>query len=390
MSNPNSSLSYSEDGWHDAVIVGDINSRDAQAVLAAPTTVLCGLSSKHRSGRWRRWEATVGGLIELKLSRHTTAFKKDGGGIAFVDAEVLVPAEKSESGFALCSRQRDSITSIQFAGFDIDDRGDLEQIKARLAELGYFAILYTTFTRGKTLTTIPWGGATEPPRPEELREIAEHKGLKGAKLEDINVDQKGNTTLVIRHKPLVKFRILFPLSTPFVLDHSSLKAFQASCGEWCGRLSAFARDILKIEINETGGDVNRLFFTPRHAAAAKDKWDLTIFAGRALSVDDMPFNGVEQRNSSRASKGGKPSTSAPSNERPFLSDGFDLVAWNREFGHRFLVVDFLEEIAWETRDGGNGDDRAHIECPNDAQHTDAGNPNDKGCLAHNSDGDSGF
>lgn len=359
-------------------------------MLAAPTTVLCGLSSKHRSGPWRRWDTTVGRLIEGKLSHHTTAFKKDGDGIAFVDAELLVPVEKSESGLALYSRQRDSITSIQFAGFDIDDGGDLEQIKARIVELGYFAILYTTFTHGKTLTTIPLNGGTEPPTPDELCEIADRKGLKGARLENLKVDRKGNTTLVIRHKPLVKFRILFPLSTPFALDHSSRKAFQTSCGEWSGRLSAFARNILKIEIDETGGDVNRLFFTPRHAAAAKDKWDLTICAGRALSVEDMPFNGAVQRKSSHNSKDGKSSTSAPPNERPFLSDGFDLLAWNREFGHRFLVVDFLEEIAWEVRDGGNGDDRAHIECPNDAQHTDAGNPNDKGCLAQNSDGDSGF
>ena len=338
------------DFWNDAEIIGDLAAVEAEGLLDQEFDILFGRSKKQASGTWRCLRLPLREIIERQLSRHKPSHLKDGTALVFArgvpngqTGELLRGGE-----FELSGRKADDIAALTFAGFDLDDDVDLDEAVNTLKELGFFAIVYTSFRHRRTF-------ATNQPS-----------------------------------KPVDKFRILFPLAEPFALAPEDPKKHQSLCAEWSARLAGFAREHLGLNHDKSGEDVNRLFYTPRHKSGFDDRY-VAIVAGRLLSVGDMPLD----LNDARPWKTNRKSTKAivhqpPTDARPILSDGFDLIEWKSRFGARFLAVDFLDDLHWDIRTGGAGGDDAEIECPNDHNHSDAGNPRDRACWIKNGDGDHSF
>ncbi len=192
----------------------------------------------------------------------------------------------------------------------------------RLEALGLFAILYTTHSHGK------------------------------------RVDGRA----------INKYRILFPLAVPFELVLGDKLNHRQRCAEWRFRLATFARAALGIDVDESGGDVNRLFYTPRHKPGAKD-WFCAIFAGRALHVEEMPFDPDAMQTRQRRVPNKDGEVVAFSGKRPVLPDGFDLVDWRRDWGAYFKVSTFFEFMDWDFGKLPSGTGEARILCPMDENHS---------------------
>lgn len=121
-------------------------------------------------------------------------------------------------------------------------------------------------------------------------------------------------------------------------------------------------------MDKSGGDVNRLFFTPRHKPGDKN-WFCAIFAGRALSFEEMPFDPdtIQPRQRRAPSNGGE--VVAFSEIRPVLPDGFDLVDWRRDWGPYFQVSEFFEYMNWDMGKPTCGTGEGSILCPMDENYS---------------------
>ena len=330
--------------WNDADLIGDFFAPEVQALLDRSFMVLVGKSSTQKRGTWRIWKDPLRNMIDVKLSRHEIRRFKDGDSIVFANARPtgeFSPFEEGGIQWPLCGRARNDIKELSFVGFDVDDGEPLEVVKDRLTRLGKFAILYTTHSHGK---------------------LCPKSGRK-----------------------LNKYRILFPLEHPFQLnpersgEHSYLIAY------WRDWLTKFAKRELEIDIDESGCDVNRLFYTPRHKPYDAD-WDLTIFAGPALHIDGAPERTEE---TSRVQRGRRAKRHVqPKRPRPILSDGFDLIDWRIDWGRHFQVCDFFENLQWEMGSHDPHRGEARMLCPNDDAHS--AQDDRHGCWIKDGDGENAF
>ncbi|MEM6408348.1 MAG: hypothetical protein AAF700_08015 [Pseudomonadota bacterium] len=315
--------------WNDADVFGDLTTPETQALLDQRFDALVGFSSKQKRGTWRLWSTSLRQMIEIKLSRHEERRKKDGDAMVFArsrttgqvfeypDQDLILP---------LCGRSRDDIEAVMFAGYDIDDGQPLETAVERLKALDYFAILYSTHSHGKL-------------RSEDSDETVD------------------------------KYRILFPLEVPFDLGSDGPAEHERRCDEWRERLINFADQKLDLVIDQSGCDVNRLFFTPRHKPG-DENWYSAIFSGRALRINDMPFfPSTSLPRQWEARQMGEDRPSSFSGVRLILKDGFDLIEWHRDWGPWFLVREFFDILQWDFGYGVEARGEARILCPSDHAHS---------------------
>lgn len=315
--------------WNDAEITGDLNTPEIQSLLERRFDALVGFSSKQKRGTWRLWSTSLRQMIDIKLSRHEVKRKKDGDAMVFARARMsdeVFEYPNGELTLPLCGRARNDIEAVMFAGYDIDDGDALTVAVERLTALGNFAIIYTTHSHGK-------------PRSEGSEETID------------------------------KYRILFPLEAPFELSPDDPAEHERRCQEWRERLINFAVHKLDLVIDESGCDVNRLFYTPRHKPGDQN-WYIAIFTGRALRVDDMPyFPTTVQPRQRRGRRTDEDRSCTFTGKRPILSDGFDLIDWHRDWGTWFKVREFFDIQQWDFGSNLEARNESRILCPSDHAHS---------------------
>lgn len=374
---------------NDAELIGDFDDPAVDALLERTFNILVGTSAKQEAGTWRKWSPSLADLIVQKLSHHPAKKKKDGHAIAYVRAQESDEVFTTFPGgmeLPLCGRTNSDIEAVTFVGLDIDGGAKLEDVIDTVVQLGYFAIVYTTHSHLQSQSTITTGRDHDGPWNEEyaLQLAAEKGAIKNPVVVSIEpLDEKGRGVAVIGHDPIEKFRVIIPLEEPFELELDTPN-HRGRCVEWADRVRYFSEVILGIQADERCFSSNRLFYTPSHPPASSD-WYIGIVAGRALPLSEMPFGDLEARY--HEIKAGKPvprtHTDRP-RSRPVLSDGFDLISWKHDLGNRFLFTDLLMDLQWEFR-RRSGSGQAIIECPNDAAHSNPGDPRDAACWVKDGD-----
>lgn len=341
--------------WNDAVVCGELHSEESQALLDNNYFYMKGGSAKQRAGTWELRYQPLRNILKSRLTHHRKRNSKDGEALVF--AESTPNGEYRRLPFSneivpLCGRTRVDIQSVSFAGFDIDGGSSINFAKDRLANLGLFSTLYTTHSHGKV----------------------------------IEADTQATVD---------KFRILFPLREPYQLDPNDADQHAERCLEWRERLYNFGANELGLELDESGSDVNRLFYSPRHKPDATN-WFVGVFAGRGLSASDMPYASIAQFAPPPLGNGGKshgPRSGSDRNltfigKRPILFDGFDLVDWRRDWGSRFLVREFFEACDWDFGSDNRATGEARVLCPNDHAHSTLND--DTGCWIKDGNGGDSF
>ncbi|HEY5239697.1 MAG TPA: primase-helicase family protein [Rhizomicrobium sp.] len=355
------------DKFLDARLLTPFDINDERYKQRVTTTTAPNKDSK----KWQRDAQTpdVAALIE-RLASHREAKEKEGPG--FVPGDML-------SG----QRKDSAIKSLWEVVLDCDFDPDLEAAADAMVRSGKCCILYTTFTHLKTTTQIKRDDLTKfaPGKVHDTalarRYLTERKNWPARLTETVEVEPGLQHTtegimIVVRHKPIAKCRIVFPLKTPFVV--ADCPTLNAAKDEWRKIVFATAELLgLAGEIDKSGADLNRFFYFPRHAAGAE--YDAMLCGGDLLDWRELDLEdkwAVEAEKIAGGGKGGKSKTEA----------GRNLGKWSKIFATRFQIAEVLRELCDE-RIRGEGSIGVEIECPNDPAHSNAGDSDDRACQAIN-------
>lgn len=322
--------------YPDVVVIGDLASSQARAVLESSITVLQAPSCKTPGNRWGKMSGTVAQLLQKVLGQHPNAIEKDGLALTFADAaNGGKHTDHKGKSVQYGQRLKSKITAVTALAIDVDGTSKIGPVKDRLAELGLFSVVYTTFSH------------------------AAKKTVDGD-----------------------RFRVIVFLDAPFILP-ANLEERRAAVSEWESRYVGFCELLGLADIDASALSPNQMMYAPRCPKGAE--FEHYIIAGAALNVADMPRGDASAYKKAAPLNTGQGSTKAGDGPA-VLSDGFDVRDWFNDGGKHLLLEDLLDFIGWEDR-GTAGDGRA-ILCPNDAAHSNAGDGGDSGTWA--CEGDDGF
>lgn len=332
--------------WNDATIIGDLEAPEAKALLKSDISVMFAYSQRTPGPKWLKQDGTVEQLLNTTLTKHPSFAEKDGE--AFVYATSKLGAKITDADGKTIQRTyrvADMVKSINAIAIDVDGTDKVERIKDRVEELGLFAVIYTTHSY-----------------VEKWSEDGE------------------------------RFRVILFLDQPFAIPvpdkgtetrearkqrRDAVYAYQARYAGVCELLGL-------IDVDSSALNVHQMMFTPRRPSE-DSAFKHYVIAGKALDLGTVtPGDPTKYRKGGEYTGSG--GTTAKAVDGPaVLSDGFDLREWWDDGGSYLPVELLLDYLGWEER--GPGGDGVNILCPNDANHSDAGNPDDKGCWALQRDDD---
>lgn len=284
-------------------------------------------------------------------------------------------------------RVKTSISHMEFLVLDLDTGESIETIKRRIAELGYFAIIYTTHSHLKNVTEIKrdeilryFEISTDPTIQQIKQWLQEVKSYQNDIVEKLKIikteHQSGGVKVVVEHNPMQKFRVMFLLDKPFVFAERGT-THKAAMEEWSERYAAVSKKIGAF-FDTSCTDPSRLFFTPRHAKGTS--YEIHILGGKMLDIEDFdPIPRSQWKTESLiwdkvAADLGDKKQYRTNNVMKFLA----------KYGDYFEFEDFIREVDPDgdrgRRSNGPG---STWRCPNDGQHSNAGDDADKGFFCFN-------
>lgn len=260
------------------------------------------------------------------------------------------------------------VAALHWVTLDIDNGTAIATALDALRQRGWFAIAYSSFSHGKAETIIadaavkralPFerravlGGAINAERGDVLDYLQREKGfspaaLKGAVVEDARAGMGINLKWRIAHQPIDRFRIVLPLSAPFVV------AEQGGVKEATARWGAYGRAVaaeLGLHADESGFQLSHAFLLPAHPPGAEYQTHVVI--GKLLDLAMLVPIG-KPRPIAGGSTDGKRRLVTPNIKR----------FWDT-FGGRFDVSSFFEAHGEPTTRG----DGRHFMCPNRDAHS---------------------
>jgi len=322
---------------------------------------------------WRQW------LVADKfgLTNHPEAKTKEGAALVFAEA--------------LDGARKDSAIKTMFSiGLDIDSGAALDDVIEKLVELKLFAIVYTSFSHGKTVIELKHDDVirklklSETPNRTQVQEYLRnhHKDrydaafIDGIKLIDPRKQTADGLRIVVETPALDKFRVIIPLAEPVELSDLAPTVSQWKT-VWENAVCGVAVNMLGVNFDASSCDVNRLFFTPRHPVGNED-WYACVVQGKPLSFSEIePYSKasyVKNRDDSDPFAAGT-DRSGQEERTTFLSpSGKHLNKWHSKYKERFLITDVIESFCDDkiTVSGNEKVGTVHFECPFEHEHSKTG------------------
>jgi hypothetical protein len=351
-----------ESHFNDARVLGDLDLNAPPYQSEFKWAIL-----KNKKSNWKTSTATVAQALDV-LSRHPESKSKDGLAVALGE---VVDGERSN----------EKVKALYAIGGDYDKGTRPATIDAALAKLGCLAVRYTTHSSGATTTEFKKDKIIEFAGDDEIdtalmRRYMADKGyethiVESVELQDAQVFGDGGIKVRVSHTPMDKNRVVVFLSEPFEIAKVAKKQRDA-IAMW-RKLPVALADCMGLAdaLDMSAIDPARLFYLPRHKPGAE--WDVVIHVGppldwRSLELDN-PYDKLAQEGRSGGSKSK-------------TDEGRALASWSRTHAQGFQIADLIRDHCPEKIREDKGD-RLEIECPNDAAHHDAGNPDDRACMAVN-------
>jgi hypothetical protein len=278
---------------------------------------------------------------------------------------------------------------IDVAFLDSDAGFTLDEIEGSIRHKGWAAIVSSSHSNLSTRTKVKrinWDryvakAAGEGTRAEFLPAgfLEEEKGYLPRVAEGARIAEEQGEYIFFEHQPCPKFRIAFPLATPWLAASYSKQA-QANA-VWKERIEALA-EALDLDHDQACVDTSRLFFLPRRAPNGPPS-ETSVIEGQPCDIfalatpgqtlfgggDDPAPKEAKQR--TRTKK--KPVDDAVEYADPQTGEVFDLARWSKRFGARFQIVDALRAVKPAIFTGHVADGvKHHILCANEEEHTNAG------------------
>jgi hypothetical protein len=341
------------------------------------------VGANFQSKKWKNDRMPIAKLIAI-LAKHPEGKQKDGSG--FVLAEIVGD-----------HRRKQAVAKCYGVGLDIDVGMPGAEIDELLKQFGHLAIRYTTFSHAKTTSKlnrdkiVKWcdqekiefdGDAVirflreKTKWSEPILATAEYTG-----------DEHEATGLMacISHAPMEKHRIVLPLAEPFE-PATVAKTHAQGMAMWAEVCRALARRLGDLPMDNAATDPSRLFYFPRHA---KDLPHETTIVGGPLfdwKTLDLTGEGVEEVEGDEFDKALaaeiKQNERASPKSKSKTDEGKKLGRWAIKAAHGFQIADVIRDHA-DDRIRTPGSSKIDIECPFDEEHSNPGDPEDRGCFAVN-------
>lgn len=289
--------------------------------------------------------------------------------------------------FSGTRRHKADAVRIDMAFLDSDAGYTLEEIAAALQRHGWAGIISSSHSHLATRTIVK---RTNWDRYEAEHSYVEDKShLPAAYLEEVKgyldrvaigariAGQEGEH-LVFEHSPCPKFRIALPLARPWLADQ--YPGQKEANSAWKERIEALAT-ALRLDHDQACTDTSRLFYLPRRlpdAPAAESQ----IIDGQRCDI--FSLRGAAEGLFEQSEAAAEPSPAPARKKRKQADDQIeyvnadtgevmDLARWAKHFGQRFRIVEALKTSRPDVFTGlvmdGN---KHHIRCPNEEEHTHAG------------------
>jgi len=195
-------------------------------------------------------------------------------------------------------------------------------------------------------------------------------------VDDAHHSEEG-VVIVVRHQPIPKYRVVFPLKKPFVFAKRGGPQKEA-IAEWKERYAGVCTE-LDLFYDESCTDPARLFYFPRHAKGRE--WASWIIWGDPLDLDKYDRIQLKRgKDGRRGAPTGNPFTAAGGSEdhdedaNRYLVAGLNLKAWAAKHARRFEIQTMLEDVIGGDfiRHVRSSNPGVHVECPFEAEHSSFG------------------
>ena len=323
---------------------------------------------------WFDWMNGVEG--KFGLTRHPVAKSKEGDSLVFA---------ASIEG----ARKDSAIKTMASIGLDIDSGAALDDVIEKLIELELFAIVYTSFSHGKTVIELKHDDVIrklkldDTPNRTQVQEYLRHhhkdrydpEFIDGIDIVDARKQTADGLRIVLKTPALDKFRVILPLAEPVELSDLAPTVSQWK-DVWADAVCGAAVNMLGVNFDATSCDVNRLFFTPRHDKGADD-WYACVIQGDPLGFEEIePYSKnsyVKKRDDNDPFAAGTADT-GPEREVYMAPSGKHLNKWHKTHKERFLITDVIESFCDDKirKAGGEKVGTVHCECPFEHEHSTTG------------------
>lgn len=363
-----------EETWtmNDATVYGEIPAD----VMKLPIKISTGANQEEKS--WTTTpEFAFGDLLKTTLSKHT-AGKKNGP--CFVTGAV---ADKK--------RLKNSVLGLYLLGLDVDSGASLTGTFERVRAMGLTAVFYTTHSHLATELRIKqdrfykWcetEGYDPDANTENVRKFLHDEGkyvgdvIDSAEFVETVHDSTG-MHLVIQTRPIDKFRIIFPLAKPYIIAEQK-KSQRDAILFWENMILGMG-SMLGIQVDRAARDPSRLFFLPRHSKGSDFK--ILINGGKALDWNTIKQVDAREKVSSDPFDQAAAVMGGRVKGRPMSpTKGIDLMTWASERADGFEISAVFKDYCDDRLREETAQGKYTCECPFDDDHSNAGDPDDKGCF----------
>ncbi|MER8775787.1 hypothetical protein [Mesorhizobium sp. M0977] len=289
-------------------------------------------------------------------------------------------------------RLNQAVTKLYMMGLDVDSGASMQDTMRKLQTMGLFFVAYTTHSHGTTTLEVKkdkffkWADDNGHPTEASVETVKLFLTNEGKYTEDViasvsNVNTSHETSgiqLIITTRPIDKFRLLFILEQPYVIAEQE-GAQKDAIRAW-GDMILGMGSLLGISVDRAARDCSRLFYSPSKAKGSTSA-RVIVSAGRALDWRSLPRVTVTGTVSSdpfdqaASIMGGKIRGQILSPQK-----GLHLQKWASERAHGFQISQVFKDHCDENLKEETAPGKFTVICPFDDDHSNAGDPDDKGCF----------
>jgi len=340
-------------------------------------TLMTGRRRDEGQGKWKEISSTFG-QFETVLQDHKEG-QKDGP--CFLQG-------KSANG----ARKAVAMIENHILGVNLDSGAPLTDVMETIQKYGLEAVIYTTHSHLKDTSVIKrdhfikWNEEGEVDEEAVRDYLIKVKGTLPQIVDDLEIIDDAHHTeegvvILVKHKPMPKFRAVFPLKEAFVFAKRGGSQKDA-INEWKERYAGFCTE-LGLFFDEKCVDPARLFYLPRHPSKSKNHGSWLV-VGEPLDLDK--FDRVKMKrgrtgkrsavssNAFTDAAGGAGYDDEDDADRYITSCGFNLKGWSIKYAKRFEVQTMIEEVVGGdfVRESRGNKPGVHVECPFEAEHSSFG------------------
>lgn len=352
--------------------------------------VTLGQGQRRDDYKWKNKTAPFGAFLGL-ITDHKVSKMKDGK--CYTQGNIIGERRK-----AVAMEKMDLLV------LDMDTGQEIAEVRERILQEGLLAIIYTTHSYGSTSSSIPKSIFYKKLKLDDDEDITDkHCALylehfkrytkqiaASARFNRVEHTPDG-IQVFVDHAPMQKYRVVFLLDEPFVFAEESANQTKA-IDKWKKKYAGLAES-LDAFYDHSCVDPSRLFYYPTHKPGGE--FHVEIIAGEPLRLDEI--TDVDPRSGMKKSTGNAFIDDAGDGD-----DGDDTYTyqtdwvqkWYAKHGKNFMAGDFVRDYFADDLRSDNGINATTV-CPFDHNHSNAGDPTDKGFYAANAgdwkaaDGDMG-